>query len=233
MSYSGGDLEVDSTGTVLLISHGAGSGALGERSVLAVFLEPTTTITHIYERFTTTDAGFTLWAQYSAQGVKVWLYQKICGASEVSQQYEIHVSAAPFAYPMVACMADFATFGDPIAAYAFVNSGGGSANLTLPSVEATNGDDILAMVWSDPLVASGQLRPQSPLVSRGTASAFPAAYFEPSTEVWQSSSPTGTRQYAVPSGSYSRAIGVMMLVGSYLPIAEGGWGVGFIRMGAN
>ena len=232
MSYVGSTVVSTATDAVILPSHPFVGSHTDQRTVLVVLTPATTTITNIYERFTTTDGGFTARATYTAQGRKLWLFDKICGPSE-AHQYEVHFTPASSGgvNAVIGFLADFTTTGDPIAAHAFADSASGTA-LTLPSVQATNGDDIYALVWSDPLVSVGRLRPQSPLSTSGNSSFASNAYMENAREVWQSSSPTGTRQFAVASGSHEGAIGVILLVGGFAPSA-GGWGVGAIRMGTN
>jgi hypothetical protein len=222
-----------SSGTIALVSHSIVGSHDGQRTILAVVIPSTTTITHIYERFTTTDGGFTLVGAYGSLGKELRLYSKICGPAE-AHQYEIHFTpASPGGVDtVIVWLTDFAVVGNAIRTYGFVGSPSGTS-LTLPSITAVNGDDIFTLVWNNPLTAAGQLRPQAPLRTTGNAlvSAFPQFYMEESTEVWQSSAPTGTRSYAVASGNHEGSIGVIMLVGGIEPAAVGGWGVGAVRMG--
>jgi hypothetical protein len=235
MSYIGGGVGNSVTGTSFNVLHSVGGVRTGWRTVLVILTPSTFTITNIYNVGGVVDGGFTLRATYTAQGQTMRLYDKICLVTEPNGYTVTFTPTATSPGPkVIGFMADFATAGDAISAYGFADDDvTNGTTLTLPSIAATSGDDIYTLVWDNPDTSSGQLRPQSPLRTGPNAalSAGLTVYMEESREIWASSSPTGTRQYAVPSGTYLAAVGVIMLIGG-TPIT-GGWGVGMVRMGAN
>jgi hypothetical protein len=203
----------------------------GTRTVIAVITEDTQSVTSIAIAIVGfPDGGFTARDTYSAQGKKISLFDKICGPTGEDEPYRIFVDI-PAATVGIGYLADFDGAGDAIRAADFADAATGTA-LTLPSLTAVAADDIWTLVWSNPVSGGGgQLRPQAPLSTNGNTivSSGSIFYVEEAHESWRSSAATGTRSYAVTSGSHEGAVGVIILVGE----AQLGWGVGQIRMGAN
>jgi hypothetical protein len=211
------------------ISHGIGGSHDGQRSVLAIVIPDTRTVSSILVFPGGAAGGWTLFGTYAAQGRKWWLYDKICGPSE-PQTYTVTLSGAVSDFNFM-WLTDFATQGAAIRAASYADGAAGST-LTLPSLTAVRADDLYSVAWGED--ADGkQLRPDSPLTRIGAGATQAIWHSEHARQVWQSSSATGTRSYTMTdSGTFDKAVAAMILVGE-IPAVGGGWGVGSVRMGAS
>lgn len=213
--------------------------------VLLVFVNDTQTITDITfvdllgGPLDGTSTDFSERGSYttgvtSPSGLNLFVFERVADpVTEAWCQYEIHYSPAiPFddpltSIPIMAWLVRF-SWADPsgplIQDVDFAETGG-DTSLILPSVDGNNAEDLFTLVRT----ADGtNLTPQSPLVAGSTIS---GSY--PSRSARQAlaglTGASGTRSYTFSPAS--AAVGTILTVGNYVPVAAGGWAVGMVRMG--
>lgn len=175
-----------------------------------------------------TDGEWTARDTYTAQGKKIWLYDR---TSDTVGALGHYTPATDFTTGrVVGFLADFETGGDALRAVGFADAAS-ATTLTLPSLTADAAFYLYTVVWDEPGAGGGELDPQPPLAAGFTLAQGSANWARNGSQLWESSAATGTRSHTDPSSrTYARAVGVIMLIGE---ATLGGWGVGQIRMGPN
>lgn len=226
---AGGNSECTAGATTCDVSHDPSTALDEKRSLLAVLTNDTQSITSVTVTAGGAAGGWTARGTFSGHGKKWSLFDKICGPSEPTTYtvtFSPAISGPSPANCVIAYLADFTAAGDPIRATGSA-SGAADTTLTLPSLTASNAEDVFAAVWDDPATSEGYLRAQSPLTGTDAFTGGLDLWTQLGYENYQSSAATGTRTFSVASGTYTTALGVIMLVGA---TSGGGWGVGQIRM---
>jgi hypothetical protein len=208
------------------------SGEVGiRRRVVVIITDDTQTVTAVDAVLPGggTDGEWTARDTYTAQGKKIWLYDRTSDTVGALAHYTPATDSTTG--KVVGWLNEFECGGDAIRAVGFAAAGADATTLTLPSITATDAFWLYTVGWDEPGAGGGEFDPQSPLHASVPLAEHPAVWSRNGDQDWRSSSATGTRSYVDRfSRPCARAVGVIMLIGE---ATLGGWGVGQIRMGPN